>query len=184
MTTMGMEMPCTITILKDKGMRQDFTVMGTANYVVMTPTEGWMFIPAQGSTEPQAMPAEQLKNVAEQLDFQDKLMDAAAKKYQIELVGKEEINGQQCYKLKVTDADKDEHIFFVDAKTYYTVRNVEKANVQGQEMEVTINYSDYQKLPDGIVVAMKEDSGDAGTMTYKTYETNTVKDESIFKPSK
>jgi len=185
MTVMGMDMPCTFTIVKGKGMRQDFTVMGSANYVIMTPTEGWMYIPAQGSTEPTPMPAEQLKDVAEQLDFQDKLMDASNKKYQVELQGKETIDGQECYKLKVTDANKKERTYFIDAKTFYTVRTEETANVQGQEMEVTVNYSDYKKLPEGIVVAMKEDSGDSGTMTYKTIEANTVKDESIFrKPAK
>jgi hypothetical protein len=181
MTVMGMDMPCTFTIVKGKGMRQDFTVMGSANYVIMTPTGGWMYIPAQGATEPTPMPEEQLKDVADQLDFQDKLMDASNKKYKIEMLGKETIDGQECYKLKATDAGKKERTYYIDAKTYYTVRTVETANVQGQDMEVTVDYSDYKKLPEGIVVAMKEDSGDSGTMTYKTIEANTIKDESIFK---
>lgn len=185
MTTMGMQMPFTITILKGKGMRQDFTVMGASNYVIMTPKGGWMYIPVQGATEPTPMPEEQLKDVMTQLDFQDKLMDAAAKKYKMEMAGKESIEGQECYKIKVTDANNKERTYYVDSKNYYTIRTVETVEVQGQPMEVVVNYSDYKKLPEGIVVAMKEESGDAGTMAYKTVEVNTIKDETIFdKPAK
>ncbi len=183
MNMQGMEMPFIITILKGKGMKQEFTVMGSENYVILTPTAGWSYIPAQGQTKPEPLPQEQLKDVAEQLDFQDKLMDASAKNYTIALMGKEDIDGKPSYKLKVTDADKNEHIYFVDAANWYLVRAQEKASVQGQEMEVTINYSNHTKLPSGIVVAMKEDTGVSGVLTYKKVEENTIKDESIFKPA-
>ncbi|RYZ42665.1 MAG: hypothetical protein EOP49_28220, partial [Sphingobacteriales bacterium] len=61
MSIMGMDMPVVFTTLKGKGMRQEFNVMGKANYIVVTPAAGWMFMPAQGHTEAVPMPAEQLK---------------------------------------------------------------------------------------------------------------------------
>lgn len=183
MNMMGMDMACTYTILKGKGFRQDFNVMGSECYVIMTPTAGWMFIPPQGHTKPEAMPEEALKDVAEALDFQDGIMLASEKKYPIELVGQEDIDGNSCFKLKVTDADKSETTYFVDSKTFYTVRETGVANVQGQDMEVTKNISDYKKLPEGIVVAMKEDAGESGATTFTKIEVNTIKDESIFKPA-
>ncbi len=178
----GMEMPTTITILKGKGMRQEFTIMGALNYVILTPSAGWTFLPVQGQKTPQPMPADQLKDIADNLDFQDKLMEADAKKYTIELVGKEDIDGKPAFKLKATGADKEEHTYYVDAATFYLVRVVEKADIMGQKMEVTTKYSNHSKLPSGVVMAMKEDSGDAGTFTLSKIEENTIKDESIFKP--
>lgn len=183
MTAMGMDLPTTFTVLKGKGMRQDFSVMGSDCYVILTPTGGWSFIPPQGQTKPEPMPEEQLKDVDQVLEIQDPLMAASDKKYTIELVGKEDIDGKPCHKLKVTDADKKEVTYFVDAATYYVTREVSTANVQGQDMEVVKTYSDYKKLPEGIVLAMKEDGGESGSMTYTKIEANTVKDESVFKPA-
>lgn len=181
-SVMGMDMPMTISILKGKGMRQDFSVMGAKNYVILTPTAGWSFLPVQGQSAPQPLPAEQLKDVAGELDFQDKLMEADAQKHAIELLGKEDLDGKPVFKLKAVDADKDEHTYYVDAATFYLVKVTEKGNVMGQEMEVSTKYSNHTKLPSGIVMAMKEDSGDAGILTLTKIEENTIKDESIFKP--
>lgn len=181
MTAMGMDFPASFTLLKDKGMRQDFSVMGTDCYVIITPTAGWTFIPPQGHTKPEPMPEEQLKDAAKVLVIEDALMAASDKKYTIELVGKEDIDGKPCHKLKVTDADKKETTYFVDVATYYVTREVSTANVQGQDMEIVKNLSDYKKLPEGIVLAMKEDGGESGSMTYTKIEANTVKDDSIFK---
>lgn len=182
MNMQGMEMPATITILKGKGMRQDFSVMGANNYVILTPTAGWTFLPVQGQSAPQPMPADQLEGVADQLDFQDKLMDASARNYAIVLEGKEDMDGTQVFKLKVTDADNEAHTFYVDAATYYVVKVVEKSEAMGQPVEVTTVYSQHKALPSGIVIAMKEDSGDAGAFIINNIEENTIKDESIFKP--
>lgn len=182
MNVMGMEMPMKLTILKDKGMRQDFSMMGTANYVVMTPEAGWMYIPSQGHTKPEPMPAEQLKAAADEMGFEDALMKASRKNHTVELLGKEDLDGVSCYKLKVTDPDKQEMTCYVDAGTWNLVRLTKMVHMQGQDMEVVTRYSDFRKLPSGIVVPMKEDSGDAGSMTFTKAEENTVKDDSIFKP--
>jgi hypothetical protein len=182
MTMQGMEMKTTLTILKGKGMKQEFSVMGADNWVILTPNGGWTFLPVQGQAKTEPIPADQLKDIGSQLDFQDKIMDASAKKYAIELLGKEDIDGKPVYKLKVIDDKNEEHTYFVDAGSWYLVRAVEKTDVMGQKVDATVNYSNHAKLPSGIVVAMKEDSGDMGSLTLTKVEENTVKDESFFKP--
>lgn len=177
----GSEIDMVIAILKGKGLRQDLIIGGVSNYFIITPTGGWSFMPIQGQTKPQAMPQEQLKDAAAHLDFQDKLMEADAKKYKIELAGKEDIDGKPAYKLKVTDAEKDEHSYYVDAATWYLVRAVEKSEVMGQSMEVVSNFSNHTKLPEGIVLPMKEEAGMSGSLTVSKVELNTIKDESYFK---
>ncbi len=182
MTMQGMEMKTTLTILRGKGMKQEFNVMGSDNYVILTPNGGWSFLPVQGQTKSEVIPADQLKDIGDKLDFQDKIMEASAKKYKIELLGKEDVDGKPAYKLKVVDNANEEHTYFVDASTWYLVRAVEKTDVMGQKVDATVNYSNHTKLPSGIVIAMKEDSGDMGALTLTKVEENTVKDESFFKP--
>ena len=52
----------------------------------------------------------------------------------------------------------------------------------GKEVEATVNYSNFQKLPEGITVPMTVDS-EMGPVAMKTIEVNPTEDESIFKPS-
>jgi hypothetical protein len=49
-------------------------------------------------------------------------------------------------------------------------------------MEQTSNYSNYQKLPEGILFPMTVESGN-GPFAIKSVEINKPVDESIFKPS-
>jgi outer membrane lipoprotein-sorting protein len=182
MKMQGMEMPTVLTILKGKGMRQEFNVMGANNYVILTPTGGWTYLPVQGQTKTEPIPAAELTDIADKLDFQDKIMEASAKNYAIELLGKEDIDGKPAFKLKVTDAAKEEHTYFVDAATWYLVKAIEKTDVMGQKVDATVIYSNHTKLPSGIVIAMNEDSGDMGSLSLSKVEENTVKDESFFKP--
>src|SRR5271156_1293236 len=48
MSIQGMDISYTVTIVNNKGMRTDFSVMGSNNYMIFTPSEGWMYMPAQG----------------------------------------------------------------------------------------------------------------------------------------
>lgn len=170
-----------IAILKGKGLRQEFIIGGVSNYFIITPTEGWAFMPIQGQTKPEPMPKEQMKDAADNLDFQDKLMNADAKKYKIELDGKEDIAGKSAFKLKVTDAQNEVHTYYIDATTWYLVRSVEKADMMGVATDVISNYSDHTKLPEGIVIPMKEEAGPSNTLTLSKVELNTIKDDSLFK---
>ncbi len=81
----------------------------------------------------------------------------------------------------MTHPDGKEETMYIDATNYYHIRSIEKTNVNGKEMEMTINYSNYQKLPEGIVFPMTMDQG-MGPMTVKSVEINKPVDESIFKP--
>src|SRR5690348_12594302 len=72
MKMQGMEMPTVLTVLKGKGMRQEFKVMGADNYVILTPTGGWTYLPVQGQTKTEVIPASDLTDIADKLDFQDK----------------------------------------------------------------------------------------------------------------
>jgi hypothetical protein len=65
---------------------------------------------------------------------------------------KEDIEGVECLKVKLTRKSGNESIFFFDPITYYIVRTSSKMSANGQEVESVVNMSNYQKLPEGIVV--------------------------------
>lgn len=182
MTVMGMDIPHKMSYIRDKGMRQDFSVMGSECYVILTPNAGWKFIPVQGDTAPVAMNSDDLKSTGNELSFEDKLMTSFRKNAGFELQGKEDVNGAACHKIKVTNPDKKVYTCYVDPATWYLVKTVEMVNIQGQEAEVVTIYSKHTKQPSGIVVALGVDAGEGGQIAYTKVSVNTIEGEAILKP--
>ena len=96
-------------------------------------------------------------------------------------LGKDDVEGTDCFKLKVTDKSGKETTVFIDAATYNIIRTREKAKANGKEVESITNYTNYQKQPEGIIIPMSIESED-GPVTIKSVEVNKSLDVSIFKP--
>ena len=76
----------------NKGTRQDITLGGMTGYDIVTPTEGWTFLPFQGQTKPEAKTADDLKNALDDLDLRRHLLsgfqvdnDAMLRPFEIEI---------------------------------------------------------------------------------------------------
>jgi hypothetical protein len=181
-TAQGMEIPVTRTVLNGKGMRMDLTIMGMANYMILTDKEGWAFFPVQGQTKAEPLTADRVKESQDQLDVQGDFIDYQAKGNKIEYVGKDDVEGTESFKLKLVTKNGQEKLLYLDASNYYLIREVQKMKADGKEMDIMVSYSNYQKLPEGIVVAMSIESPE-GPVTFKTIEVNPKIDEAIFKPT-
>lgn len=182
MTAQGMEMPITLTQVHNKAMRMDLQIMGTSNYQILTKDAGWVYFPIQQQQKPEPMTADQVKDAQSQLDIQDELVDYKAKGNKIEFLGKDDMEGTEVFKVKLINKDGKEKTLFFDVANYYLIREVDKVKADGKEQEMATNFSNFQKLPEGIVFPMTVETP-MGPMTIKTVEVNPKVDESIFKPS-
>ncbi len=179
----GVELPITVTTVDKKGYRMEFSMNGIVNYTILTPSAGWMYFPTQGQTKPEAMPAEMIKDQEDQLDASmDALIDYKAKGNKLTYLGKDEVEGTECHKLKVTHKNGKEETVYLDLTTFYTVRSVEKSTADGKETEEVSNMSDYQKTPEGIMFPMSIEA-DGTPMKIKKIEINQPVDQNIFKPT-
>ena len=113
--------------------------------------------------------------------MQGPLVDYQAKGNKIAYLGKDQVEGTDCHKLKVTYPNGKEETVYIDASNFYHIRSVEKIQANGKEEEVTSNYGNFQKLPEGIFWPMSLDNG-VGPIALKTVEVNKPIDESMFKP--
>jgi len=180
----GMEVPVNIFQVHNKGQRQEFTVMNMTGYSIITPDAGWNFNPMMGQTKAEPMTADELKAGKDGLDIQGDLLDYAAKGHKIELLGKEDIDGTEAFKLKLTRKSGSEVINYIDPSTYYIIRTVNKVKVNGQEVEQKVNVGNYQKLPEGIVVPFSmEMPGAPAPVSIKKVEVNPTLDPALFKPA-
>ena len=141
----GAEVGVTQTVLNGQGSRQDISLMGMNGYQIITPTQGWNFMPFQGQKIPEPVTADDLKEAQEQLDAQGTLIDYKVKGHTIELLGKDDIDGAEAYKLKETLKSGKVQTLFIDPKTYYLIRAISKQKANGKEVDVTTNLSNYKK---------------------------------------
>lgn len=182
MTVQGTDVALVLTVVKDKGSRQDIsiTAMGMSGYQIITPTEGWNYMPFNGMMAPEAMTADELTKSQDDLDPAGPLLDYQAKGHKVEFLGKEDVEGVECFKLKVDTKNGSTQTYYIDPATYYVIRVVSKQDVNGQEVEVPTGFANYEKLPEGIVIA-KSITLPFGEMTITNVDVNKPVEESVFK---
>ncbi len=185
---MGSEVMVKVTMVQGKLFRNDFEFGGQTGYTIVTPTEGWSFIPMR-SQNVESIPTERLKNMQGQLDIAGPLVDYIAKGNKAVLQGKETIDGKEAHKIKVTLNTGKEVTFYIDTKTNLLIQSKMMSAAMGsnapQEM-ITI-YSDYKSF-DGIMfpqtIANPGSGVTGGSTTFDTIVINKPIDESQYKPSK
>lgn len=182
MTVQGTDVALVMTVVKGKGSRQDIsiTAMGMSGYQIITPTEGWNYMPFNGMMAPEAMTGDELTKSQDDLDPAGPLLDYQAKGHKVELLGKEDVEGVECFKLKVDTKNGSTQTYYIDPATYYVIRVVSKQDINGQEVEVPTGFANYEKLPEGIVIA-KSLTLPFGEMTITNVDVNKPVEDSVFK---
>lgn len=180
-----------IKVIKVQGklFRNDFEFRGTSGYTIVTPSAGWSFIPMR-SQKPEPLSAERLKALQSDLDIAGPLLDYAAKGNKAALIGKEDVDGRQAYKIKLTLNSGKEIIYFIDAKSDLVIQTKQmtigmdtgvNANM-GQEKELITNFSDYRSV-NGILFPYKVNNPGSGSIFFSKIELNKTIDGSQYKPS-
>jgi hypothetical protein len=121
-------------------------------------------------------------------------VDYAAKGSTVELLGKEKVGDVDAYKIKLTPKAGNEIIYFIDANTYYVIRETRKGGGMpggggggargGQanpDATFNIDFSHYQKTPDGFVFPFTVTLGNGASMNYEKIEVNKPIDEKLYK---
>lgn len=187
MSVQGTDISVVRSVLHNKGSRQDISVMGMNGYQILTPAAGWNFMPFQGQTAAEPMTPEDVKESQDDLDAQGSLIDYKTKGHTIEMIGSEDVEGTDCFKLKVGLKSGRSETVFIDKKTYNMIKSITVRKANGQEMEMATTYSNFQKLPEGIVVPMSMNiplgPGMNVDFALSKVEVNKAIDEAIFKPS-
>lgn len=173
-----------VTVMVDrKASRSDISVMGMTGFNIISNTEGWNYSPWQGHSKSEAMTPDDVKNSQDELYIQDEFLTYKELGKTIDYYGMDDIDGTECFKIKMTSKDEKETTFYIDPANYLIIKKTNKMQSNGQEIENSNFYSDYKKLDEGVVFAMSSSNGWNEVQTTKI-EINPKVDESIFKPSK
>ncbi|MBK5283908.1 MAG: hypothetical protein JJE25_00765 [Bacteroidia bacterium] len=181
----GMKLPIITTVVNNKSVRAEVTFQGMTQISVLDGESGWYISPFQGKTEPEKMNQEMIKENKEQSDLAGPLFNYKEKGNKVELVGKEEMEGTDVFKLKITKPSGDVAYQFIDASSYIVLKETKKQKFQDKETESETLFSNY-KLVDGInfpfTVEIREAGANSGQiLTVENVEVNPKVDPTIFK---
>jgi hypothetical protein len=184
MDVMGNQATVKTTVLNGKGMKQDMDIMGSQILTCYTDKGGWSINPMAGSTSPEDMPEKQYNSGKDQIVIGAPFINYAEKGYKAELAGTETVGNVNAYKIKFTSPDSTSAVYSFDPNTFYLVKSLQQAEMQGQMSDNEIIYSDYRQT-DGYAMPYKMDMNMAGgqfsmVMTVTKVELNKPVDETVF----
>lgn len=178
MNVMGNDVSLKITQVHNQGNRTDISIAGMENYVIMTPSGGYTYMPVQGMQKPEPMTADDLKEALDDLDIQGNLLDYKAKGHTVEYLGTEDLEGTECYKLKIVRKNSGEQTLLLDKSTYFILRTITKRKAMGQEMDMNADFSDYREV-EGVKMPFSIGQG-FGTLIVSSIKVNVPVPQELF----
>lgn len=152
-SVMGMEMPMEIKVKKPNKFRVDMEMMGQKTTSAFNGENGWMINPMMGAGV-QDLEGDQLKQAMGQADMEGALYNYEAKGSNIEMLGKVDADGDEAYKLKLTDKDGVIQTYYINADDYMISKVESKAEAMGQTMDIVTKMVEYKEVK-GIKMASK-----------------------------
>jgi outer membrane lipoprotein-sorting protein len=151
MPSQGMEIPIRIEIKRPGMVRFQMTIQGMDMIQAYDGTTGWAIMPMMGKPDAEEMADDQLKQILDQSDFDGALVDYADKGHSVELLGKEDVEGTDAYKLKITKKNGDIITTYIDTENFIEFRQESKQDMQGVEVDAATVFGDYKEV-DGILL--------------------------------
>jgi hypothetical protein len=158
----GVKTPFVLELERPGRMRTEFTVEGRKGVRAWDGRAAWEQLPLPGEL-PRPMGPEDAAEARAQADVDfSPLVDAAAKGYTIELIGRDRLPGGDTWKLVVRGNHVPPRTMHIDAKTNLVVQTVDRRNVDGREVEFVTEVGDYRAVS-GLVFPHRIDVGPKGS---------------------
>lgn len=183
----GMEFPFKMYNKRPLKLKIEVEFQGQKMIQSFNGTSGWGIVPWQ-SPDPVDFNDLEIKQMSQQADMDGMLVNYEDKGYTLEYIGTEEMEGTECYALKLLTKEGDEFTFYLDLDAFVIIGTKAKVLMEGNEM-ISYTYMGNYKQIEGIAVAHSMENKMNG-MTVSNIVLEDVKfnvevDDSIFlKPVK
>ncbi len=166
-------------------VREEFSLQGMTGINAYDGKTGWKIEPWGGKKDPESLGEEEMKSILEDSDFDGPLVNYRQKGIKVEFVGKDEFEGTDTFKLKVTRPNGDVYFYYLDTDSYIPIKFDTKRAVRGAEREYETALGDYKEvagwyLPYSIESNVKG-SPNKQKVVYDKIEANVALDESRFR---
>jgi len=112
-------------------VREEFTIQGMTGINAYDGANGWKIDPFGGKKDPESLSEEELRWIVEDSDFDEPLINYKAKGNKVELVGMDQVEGTDVYKLKVTLKSGDTRYYYMDTDSYVPIKDESRRSIRG-----------------------------------------------------
>ncbi len=188
MSMQGMDLDFNMTMKTPNKQHMTISVQGQQIIQAFDGAEGWAVNPFGGGKEAVKLPAEQTKEMAEQ-KVEDEFIDYKKKGHEVKLLGKEEVDGTQCYKVELTknkfnDQEDVTVVYYFDVENYVPIMMISYARTGPMKgAEARTYMSDYQEVNGMMMPFSTEVKANGQTvqkMTFQKVSINENVDDSLF----
>ncbi|GAC1623551.1 MAG: hypothetical protein NVS9B10_08620 [Nevskia sp.] len=147
---------------RDGKVREEASLQGLTVVQAWDGSEGWQVNPFQGRKDAERTPPDDSKGLIEDGEIGGVLADYAARKESLEYVGTEDVDGTPALKLKLTRANGDVRLVFLDPVYFLEIRTISQRKEHGVPVEIQTDYGEYEKVA-GVYVPFSVISGRKGS---------------------
>ncbi len=145
-------------------VREEFSIQGMTGVNAYDGANGWKIDPFGGKKDPESLSEEEMRSIVEDSDFDEPLINYQQKGNKVELVGMDQIEGTDVYKLKVTLKSGDTRYYYMDTDSYVPIKYETKRIIRGTPQETETTLGDYKQvggwfLPFSLETRQKGSSG-------------------------
>jgi hypothetical protein len=127
-------------------VREEFSLQGMTGINAYDGSSGWKIDPFGGKKDPESLSEEELRSIVEDSDFDEPLINYKEKGNKVELVGMDQIEGADVYKLKVTLKSGDTRYYYMDTDSYVPIKYETKRIIRGTPQESETTLGDYKQV--------------------------------------
>ncbi len=185
MLNQGMDMSITMWYVKPDKIRMEIIFSDKPMTFAYDGKIAWQISPLTGSTDPQEMTGNMADRVKENIEnLNEPFIDYEKKGHKIEFTGKDELEGTEVLKLKITLKSGKVRTVFIDAETFIELKTVSiQKSKDGQEITMENIFGDYKPISGVMMphsISMTANGQKSGEILFDSIENNVKTDENFF----
>jgi hypothetical protein len=160
-------------------VRVDAALQGLTVVQAYDGKDGWRINPFEGRKDAERMGADETRELADEGSIDGALLAAHVKGSQVDYLGREDIDGTDAYKLRVSQSDGTVYTYYLDPDAFLEIKVLERRTIRGAEKETETDLGDYEQV-DGVYFPFSLASGpkdsadsDKQVITINSAEANT-----------
>ena len=130
----------------DGAVRIDASLEGLTLVQAYDGANAWRINPFEGRRDAEHMGADEARELADEGSIDGALLSARTKGSQVDYLGREDIDGTDAYKLRVTQPDGTVFTYWLDPDALLEIRILERRTIRGAEKETETDLGDYERV--------------------------------------
>jgi len=147
---MGMETPFTTIVKRPDKFRLEVDIQGQMMVQAFDGEKGWLVAPWTGTTDAQQIPAEQTRFLKWQAEIDGFLYNYKERDLTTELIGKEDLEGTEVYKIKQINPEGDVFTYYMDTENFVILKTEIATRLMGNEIKQEAFNSNFREV-DGMI---------------------------------